>query len=98
MESKIEKLSRFVSKHFGIEEKKLYSSSRNSQITLARHFAWYYLHKELNVSIGTLSKEFFRSKRAVFKGISNIGWMIENQRIYRDMYNNFTEEYKKATP
>lgn len=98
MESKIEKLSRFASKHFGIEERKLYSADRGSQITLARHISWYYLHKELNVSIGTLSKEFFRCKRAVFKGISNIGWMIENQRIYRDMYNNFTEEYKKATP
>lgn len=98
MESKIEKLSRFASRYFNVEERRLYSNSTDNQSSLARYIVWYYLHRECKVSAGVLSKGYFRQRRAIFRGISKFDWMIKNQKMYKDMYDKFVEEYKKATP
>lgn len=98
MESKIEKLSRFASRYFNVEERRLYSNNTDNQSSLARYIVWYYLHRECGVSAGVLAKEFFRQRRAIFRGISKLDWMINNQKMYRELYDKFVEEYKKATP
>lgn len=98
MESKIEKLSRFASRYFNVEERRLYSNNTDNQSSLARYIVWYYLHRECEVPAGVLSKEYFRQRRAIFRGISKFDWMIKNQKMYKDMYDKFVEEYKKATP
>lgn len=98
MKSKIEKLSRFVSKYFNVNEKSLYSICTDNDTSYARYIVWYYLHKEESVSAGVLAKEFCRDRRTIFRGISKLDWMIRNQRMYKEMYDKFIEEYKKATP
>lgn len=98
MKSKIEKLCRFASKYFNVEERDLYSNGKLSNCVMARHVLWYYLHYECEVSVGTLSKEFLKERRSVFHGISKIKNGIKRQRYYRDIYESFVEEYnKKAT-
>lgn len=98
MKSKIEKLSRFTADYFNFKEEKLYSQKTDNNSSIARYFIWYYLHINENVSIGLLSKEFFRTRRTIFLGISKLKSMIKNQRMYNEMYNKFIDEYKKATP
>lgn len=98
MESKIEKLSGFASRYFNLNETSLYSGNTDNTSSLARYILWYYLHKECEVSAGVLAKEFFRQRRAIFRGISKLDWMINNQKMYRELYDKFVEEYKKATP
>lgn len=98
MESKIEKLCRFASKYFNVDERELYSDGRKSNCVIARHVLWYYLHCELGFSAGELSKEFLKDRRTIFLGISKIKNGIKRQRYYRDIYDSFIEEYnKKAT-
>lgn len=98
MESKIEKLCRFASKYFNVDERELYSEGRKSNCVMARHVLWYYLHCELGFSAGELSKEFLKDRRTIFLGISKIKNGIKRQRYYRDIYDSFVEEYnKKAT-
>lgn len=95
MESKIEKLCRFASKYFNVEERDLYSEGRKSNCVMARHVLWHYLHFELGFSAGDLSKEFLKDRRTIFLGISKIKNGIKRQRYYRDIYEKFVEEYKK---
>lgn len=98
MESKIEKLCRFTSKYFNIEERDLYSEGRKSNCVMARHVLWYYLHYEFGISARELSKEFMKDRRTIFLGISKIKNGVKRQRYYRDIYDSFVEEYnKKAT-
>lgn len=98
MESKIEKLCRFASKYFNVEERDLYSECKVSDCVMARHVLWHYLHCECEFSVGVLSKEFMKERRTIFKGISKIKNGIKRQRYYRDIYEKFVEEYnKKAT-
>lgn len=98
MESKIEKLCRFASMYFKVEETRLYGKSTDNESVIARYCIWFYLHVEKEVSAGVLAKSFFRDRRAIFKGISKMKILIKRSKCYRDMYTMFIEEYnKKAT-
>lgn len=93
MKEVIECLSVFVSKKFNIQEKDLYSESKKDCHVIARYMTWHILHCHYGVSSGVLSKEFFRTRRAVFFGIRKIKSEIKNKKIYKEMYGNLYDEF-----
>lgn len=96
MKSNIADLCKFASRYFDVEENEIYSHSRTGNCVNAKHIIWYHLHVEDGMSVGKLAQEFFKTRRTIFMGISKIRNGIKTQRYYRDLYNNFITEYKKA--
>lgn len=95
MEDNIKELCDFSCRHFGIKEEELYNRDKRENCVLSRYVLWYYLHYNMNVSISKLSLKFKKDKRTVFYGISKIKNGIKSHKYYRDIYNNFLDEYKK---
>lgn len=96
MESKIEKLCRFASVYFKLDEARLYGKSTDNESVIARYCVWNYLHAK-GVSAGELAKMFYRDRRGIFRGISKIKVLVLRSRCYNEMYNTFIGEFEKAT-
>lgn len=92
----IDSICDFSARYFNIKESDLYSRIRTSECVLARHMAMYILHVDYNISIGKLSKAFFRDGRTIFYAINKVRYWIQNQKYYKRMYESFMEEYKKS--
>lgn len=86
----IDKASKSTAKYFGFEEIKLYSATKSGNVILAKHLLWHYLHYECGISVGKLSKSFYRSKRNVYFAVSKIKEGLKKQKYYQRIY----EEYK----
>lgn len=98
MNKEVEKLCAFSEKYFDLNVTDLYGKSRKEKCVIARNIIWHEMHYRYNISVSNIAKEFFKTKRNVFYGISKIKNAIKKQRFYRDLYNKFIEEYnKKAT-
>lgn len=95
MDNVLDKITSQCAKHFGLDERDLYSSTRNEDVVIARHLLWYILHVHYNISTGLLSKEFFRSRRQIFNGICKIKNGIKRQKFYNELYKGFIEVIKK---
>ena len=94
MDNILGEVTRLCLKHFDLEEKDLYSSTRKGDKVLARHLLWYVLHVDYGISTGVLSKEFFRTRRQIFNAINKIKNGIKKQRFYRDLYDGLMENIK----
>ena len=86
MDNLIDKVSIICAKHFNIDERDLYSSTRKEDMVLARHFSWYILHVDYGISTGILCKEFFKTRRQVFSAINKIRNGIDKQKFYQELY------------
>ena len=59
-----------VSSYFDVSIEDMKMGNRKSNVTLARGYAMYILHRDLGLSISKIAKEFGRTTRAVFWHIS----------------------------
>lgn len=97
MINKIDEIVSFAAKYFSVKVTDLYSNVRKSECITAKHLAWYILHYEYGVNTSLLAKEFYRTRRDVFLGISKIKNGIQKQKFYKDLYERFIEEYKNGS-
>lgn len=93
MSPETEKICNFASRHFNINCRMLLSHSTTDECSIARYMVWHYLHQEKKVSAAVLAKDFCRTKRAIFAGLSKIRNGIKKQKYYKDIYSNFKYEY-----
>lgn len=89
-------INEICSRHFKIDERNLYSRCRFDEVVVARHILWYVLHVDMKMSVGKISKEFFRSKRQVFSAISKVKSGINKQKFYKELYEGFIQKLKEA--
>lgn len=94
MDDILEKVTKLCLKHFGLEERDLYSSTRKGDKVMARHLLWYVLHVDYGISTGVLSKEFLRTRRQIFNAINKIKSGVNKQRFYKELYSNFVATLK----
>ena len=92
----IDKVVKFASSYFGIEENDIYSNSRKGKVCLVKHICWYYLHRDMRISISKLSSHFNRKVWMIFYGIRKIeGWLCYDS-TFRKKYFDFKEELEKG--
>ena len=75
-----------VSSYFDVSIEDMKMGNRKSNVTLARGYAMYILHRDLGLSISKIAKEFGRTTRAVFWHISKISSFMEFSHIYKKIY------------
>ena len=75
-----------VSAYFDVSIEDMKMGNRKSNVTLARGYAMYILHRDLGLSISKIAKEFGRTTRAVFWHISKISSLIELKKIKKKIY------------
>lgn len=84
---KVQKVNAAVCKHFGIEESQLYASGRTKKVSAARSFALYILHRDMGLTILSLSLEYKRTSRTVY-------WHCEQTARYIRMYRDCKKDYE----
>lgn len=82
----IEDVINYVCERNGLthEDLLVYDKSYNKATT--RYMLWFYLHVEMKVSIGTLSKMFNRNRPSIFRGIRVLR---HDMRLYKDVADNY---------
>ena len=75
-----------VSSYFDVSIEDMKMGNRKCNVTLARGYAMYILHRDFGLSISKIAKEFGRTTRAVFWHISKISSFMEFSHIYKKIY------------
>ena len=75
-----------VASYFDVAIEDMKKGNRKSNVTLARGYAMYILHRDFGLSISKIAKEFGRTTRAVFWHISKISSFMEFSHIYKKIY------------
>lgn len=83
----IEKVESIVCGFFDVKPQMVINTNRTSQVSLARGYIFYILHKNYNISISKIANTYFRTTRAVFWHIEKITYFL-NQRMYKEIYDN----------
>lgn len=96
MDNILGEVTKLCLKHFGLDERDLYSSTRKGDKVLARHLLWYVLHVDYGISTGVLSREFFRTRRQIFNAINKVKNGIKKQKFYKEIYGNFAATLKEV--
>lgn len=91
----IDDVCKSTAKYFGFDESKLYSATKSGNVILAKHLLWHYLHYECGISVGKLSKSFYRSKRNVYFAVSKIKEGLKKQKYYQRIYESYKNEMEK---
>ena len=86
---KVEKFIDDISRYFGVDREMMYGDGGGyTTHSNARHFCWYILHCNMNISIRLIANMFLRSERSIKRGISKIRFGIEYQAYYREKYDD----------
>lgn len=87
----IEKVEHIVCKHFGIKEYEIVSKIKKSQVSMARGYVFFLLHKKYDISVGKIAGFYERTSRAVFWHVNKISFLLR-QRIYKEIFNQICNE------
>lgn len=90
----INSIEQKVCKYFGINAKTIVNNDRASQVSMARGYIFYILHRDYGISISKIANTYFRTSRAVFWHINKIKHLLK-QRMYKEIYNRICESQKK---
>lgn len=91
---KIDLVEKVLCKEFNVSENDFASKNSTANVSLARGFLFHFLHKYYNLSVGKMSKYYFRSPRSIFWNVSKMDFLIK-QRAYRDIYERVCVELEK---
>lgn len=90
----IERVEKDVCNFFGVHKQAIASKERTSQVSMARGYVFYILHKDYGISISKIANTYFRTSRAVFWHIGKIKYFLK-QRMYKEIYNNICKKENK---
>lgn len=90
----IKKVNKAVSEYFNIDENSLYNHDRHSNVTNARSFAIYILHKKYNVSVSTLMNEYGFKARSIFLNCARIEDYLKYYKDYKIIYESICNMIK----
>lgn len=80
----IENVIKAVCAHFKVDYSRFNSLSEKPSI--ARYTIWLYLHCEMGMSVGKLTKYFNRNKASIFRGIRIMKHHVKYDKAARDEY------------
>ena len=86
MYNQIENVEQQVCDFFALPIEEVFSKSTRRDLTLARHFVIYILHKHYKVSLSKLANRYKCSKRNIEITCANIGFFVEYDKKYQNYY------------
>jgi chromosomal replication initiation ATPase DnaA len=87
----IDNVEKKVCKYFNVDKQAIVNNDRTSQVSMARGFIFYILHKDYELSINKIANTYFRTSRAVFWHVNKVTFLLK-QRMYKEIYNNICKE------
>lgn len=87
----IEKVEKDVCRYFCVDKQNVINKNRTSQVSMARGYIFYILHKEYKLSISKIANTYFRTPRAVFWHVNKIKHFLK-QKMYKEIYNNICKK------
>lgn len=90
----IERVEKDVCRCFGVDRQSIVNQDRTSQVSMARGYIFYILHKDYGISISKIANTYFRTPRAVFWHIGKIKYFLR-QRMYKEIYNSICKKENK---
>lgn len=87
----IDNVEKKVCKYFNVDKQAIVNNDRTSQVSMARGFIFYILHKDYELSINKIANTYFRTSRAVFWHVNKVTFLL-NQRMYKEIYSNICKE------
>lgn len=96
MQNQIEHVEKQVCDFFVLPIEEVFSKNTKRNLTLARHFVIYILHKHYAVSLNKLASRYDCSRRNIEITCANIGFFIEHDKKYRNYYNCLMQYIKKG--
>ena len=90
----IDNVEKDVCAFFGVNRQAIVNKDRTSQVSMARGYIFYILHKEYGLSISKIANTYLRTNRAVFWHIGKIKYFLK-QRMYKEIYNNICKKENK---
>lgn len=87
----IENIEREVCKYFCVSINSIANNDRTSQVSMARGYIFYILHKDYGLSISKIANTYFRTPRAVFWHINKIKYFLK-QRMYKEIYHSICKK------
>lgn len=82
-----------ICKEFNIRNSDFESKNSTANVSLARGFLFYILHKDYKISVGKIAEYYFREPRTIFWNISKIDFLIK-QRVYKEIYEKVSAQIK----
>ena len=90
---KLVRITEIVCEYFCCDKELIYEKHGDYlRYSTARHFIWYLAHYRIPVVINDLSLVFKRKPNAIKKGIAKIKFGIENERYYRNIYDDIIQK------
>ena len=87
----IDNVEKKVCKYFNVDKQAIVNNDRTSQVSMARGFIFYILHKDYELSINKIANTYFRTSRAVFWHVNKVNFLLK-QRMYKEIYSNICKE------
>lgn len=87
----IERIEKDVCSFFSVNLQSIINQDRTSQVSMARGYIFYILHKDYGLSISKIANTYFRTPRAVFWHINKIKYFLK-QRMYKEIYHSICKE------
>jgi chromosomal replication initiation ATPase DnaA len=87
----IDEIEKEVCKYFNVDKQSIVNNDRTSQVSMARGFIFYILHKDCGLSISKIANTYFRTSRAVFWHVNKVTFLLK-QRMYKEIYSNICKE------
>lgn len=81
---------------FDVKKGEVYCDNLKRNIALVRHFTIYILHTNYNISLSKLSKRYKCSVRHIVRVCSDIRFLIEHDKKYRNYYNCLMQYINKG--
>lgn len=79
---------------YGIGSEKLYANNYGREpaiVSTVRYLYWLMLKRFFGMSVDSIAAEFHRTPRAVYKGVAQVGWGINNMKYYAEPYRKIIE-------
>lgn len=86
LEKAVSTINSIVCENFSVDESKIYDKFCHREISKARSFAIYILHKEYGYSASELAKAYKRNRRSIYGNCEKIG-------IFIDLYEDYNKDY-----
>lgn len=83
---------------YQIDRETLYANNLGRETALVstiRYLYWFILKKYFGLNADTIAKQFNRTPRGVYKGISQVEWGVQKMKYYSEPYNKIIEAASK---
>ena len=89
---KIKYIEKEVCKYFKVDYNEIIKFNSTRDVSIARSFIFYIVHKDLGISLRCMMDVFSRKYRTITTSVAKTKYLIENLSSYNNVYNSIKKK------